>query len=410
MTTHIPKTLGMIPLEINDENRNPRGMKFARGESFRTVATECSALTANTCSTNKTRKYEPPPLRICQPDLKIVVGEGEGQRTYLYHSQVMASHSIYIDTILSMPRNEGELYKIGLPDVPAKTWENMMVFLKPSMVRQLDYQRASQLARFYNKYQFTEGVAICDIVLSQELSKQANNKNSVNGFPYSLSFLIDTVLVAQRYNLSQTLGAGKEKLCDAFNSRDVRARMTEGYINRLRPVIARSDRLWGELNLKVGSAMDLFDRENIMDEQLFGHVVSTQLRMAELQLSVIDTIDQVEMRGAGIEFCNGIFTKDDSGKCPYDDTISFTKKVQIDGEETVLRLYGTGDCTWYVSALESDNSEVTSFEETRHFYRANPVYSGPFYYWAPPRVEWEAVEQGPAPTLYYGTYETSCLL
>ena len=65
-------------------------------------------------------------IRSSDPDLTIYVGEGEQQKIYVYHGQIMAMHSRYIDTMLATPMCEQETRTIY-----SAIWENIIGYLQP---------------------------------------------------------------------------------------------------------------------------------------------------------------------------------------------------------------------------------------------------------------------------------------
>lgn len=62
-------------------------------------------------------------LRSCEPDLLIVVGSDGEKKEYRYHSPIMASHSVYIDTMLATPMQESQSLTIKFPDLTPRLWE-----------------------------------------------------------------------------------------------------------------------------------------------------------------------------------------------------------------------------------------------------------------------------------------------
>ena len=66
------------------------------------------------------------------PDLQVSIGEDE--QLYHYHSLILASQSLYIDTLLSSPvaHKEQEKMRISFPEIQPETWEKMMKYLGPS--------------------------------------------------------------------------------------------------------------------------------------------------------------------------------------------------------------------------------------------------------------------------------------
>jgi hypothetical protein len=98
------------------------------------------------------------------PDLAVTVGEEE--HLYNYHSLILASQSLYVDTILSSPaaRTEQEKGRISFPDITRETWEKMMKFLLPA-TNGPSTGDLVEIVPFYDKYQFLDGLAYCDKML-----------------------------------------------------------------------------------------------------------------------------------------------------------------------------------------------------------------------------------------------------
>ena len=67
-------------------------------------------------------------IRCSDPDLKVVLGEGEDADFQWHHSQTLATKSKYIDAMLSTPMKESEEHKITFPDINLGTWQKMMLW------------------------------------------------------------------------------------------------------------------------------------------------------------------------------------------------------------------------------------------------------------------------------------------
>jgi BTB/POZ domain len=105
------------------------------------------------------------------PDLEILVGPEK--RIYRYHALILASYSTYVDTILSTPmavQNQQEKC-LNFPDIPEETWEAMISYLEPGGYGRLiaSTTNVQMVLPFYDKYEFTDGLAMCDSLISQLL-------------------------------------------------------------------------------------------------------------------------------------------------------------------------------------------------------------------------------------------------
>ena len=121
------------------------------------------------------------------PDLEVTVGKND--RLYRYHSFILASQSLYVDTLLSSPaaRQEQEKGRISFPDVEVETWEKMIRFLSPGAV-QPTFTDMLEIVPLYDKYQFLDGLSYLDDILCKKIPdddlenwRSYSSKNA--GFP-----------------------------------------------------------------------------------------------------------------------------------------------------------------------------------------------------------------------------------
>lgn len=180
---------------------------------------------------------EPKRLRSAEPDLCVFVGAEK--KKYQYHSQIMASHSTYIDTMLATPMKESESLQISFPDLTPDLWELMVKSLDPSEVRGLSIENARKLAPPYDKYSFESGLKICDQVLS-EIFKENRGFEDVKP-THDLDSLIDSYLVANDANLAETLKFGDKYFQGALKSVGQYGRIifSANHLKKLAPVIVK---------------------------------------------------------------------------------------------------------------------------------------------------------------------------
>lgn len=102
------------------------------------------------------------------PDLEVVVGKEE--HVVRYHSLILASQSLYVDTLLSSPaaRKEQGKRRITFPDIKRATWEKMIDFLSPNVTNPT-HDELMEIIPFYDKYQFHDGLRYCDFVISKRI-------------------------------------------------------------------------------------------------------------------------------------------------------------------------------------------------------------------------------------------------
>ena len=113
-------------------------------------------------------------LKSAEPDLEVVVGQGNDTRTYRHHAVVLASYSDYIDTMLSVPMREQETRRITFPDITPADWENIMMMHQINGRRDLksfmNKEEAPILLPLLDKYQFNDALGACDASLANMFS------------------------------------------------------------------------------------------------------------------------------------------------------------------------------------------------------------------------------------------------
>ena len=113
-------------------------------------------------------------LKSAEPDLEVVVGQGNDTRTYQHHAIIVASYSDYIDTMLSVPMREQETRRITFPDITPADWENIMMMHQINGRRDLksfmNKEEAPILLPLLDKYQFNDALGACDASLANMFS------------------------------------------------------------------------------------------------------------------------------------------------------------------------------------------------------------------------------------------------
>ena len=113
--------------------------------------------------------------RFGSPDLEVTVGKTE--RLYHYHSLILASQSLYVDTILSSPaaKREQERGRISFPDIEVETWDKMIKYLSPTLTR-ITTKEMVELIPYYDKYQFQSMLDYLDEYLSELVFPEEKSK------------------------------------------------------------------------------------------------------------------------------------------------------------------------------------------------------------------------------------------
>ena len=204
------------------------------------------------------------------------------QKVFWHFSQVLASQSRYVDTLLSNPlkavatvaaagspatattrskkkqrrssnsrednddTDDAADYKvIAFPDITPTLWEKMLEYItSPASMLSMSTTKAMQLIVPYDKYEFTTGIELCDTIMSNYIGKK------VDTFSHRLRFystlddgvrIIKMIVMAHEKNLNQTINIGMywfmELLrCNKWNSRRF---FTVSHVQELVPVIDR---------------------------------------------------------------------------------------------------------------------------------------------------------------------------
>ena len=186
-------------------------------------------------------------LRSSEPDLKVIIGSEEAEKaapgadadgkasangdgaekkqpfvvTKWYHSPSLAAKSKYVDALLAAPMKESESRTITFPDISPETWELMMKFIDdPVASRSMKSKDVVKVAKFYDKYEFTGGSSLCDIVLRDYFKSVSQAcpldksfsipplHKSNNVVPPDLDFVTKAVELAHEANLKDAFEEG----------------------------------------------------------------------------------------------------------------------------------------------------------------------------------------------------------
>mmetsp|Transcript_14939 Transcript_14939/g.35647 ORF Transcript_14939/g.35647 Transcript_14939/m.35647 type:complete len:377 (+) Transcript_14939:127-1257(+) len=168
-------------------------------------------------------------IRSSEPDLKVIIGSDEAEKeeagadgeddaeqkprvvTKWYHSPSLAAKSKYVDALLAAPMKESESRTITFPDISPDTWDLMMKFVDdPLAIRSMKPEDVVQVAKLYDKYEFSGGRSLCDTILV-EYFKSVFKETFVtrtNKVVPDVDFIVASVVLAHEANLNDAFGEG----------------------------------------------------------------------------------------------------------------------------------------------------------------------------------------------------------
>ena len=126
-------------------------------------------------------------ISFAELDLEVTVGSGETRTVYMYHALVMAIWSNYIDRMLSSTMKEGQTKKITFPEIEPHEWEAMMMYLESGKRETPHVDEAKRLAKWYDKYEFQNGLAMCDGVIHDFITSEGDGNLDAKSDAYSLA-------------------------------------------------------------------------------------------------------------------------------------------------------------------------------------------------------------------------------
>ncbi|KAL9189363.1 hypothetical protein ACHAXT_009038 [Thalassiosira profunda] len=148
-------------------------------------------------------------LRSSEPDLKVVLGGGDGaENVQWHHANNLASKSNYIDALLAAPMREREERTISFPDISPDVWRKMLTFLDdPIAIRNMTPKDALEVVPFYDKYEFVEGRRLCNQVVADYL-RPSNIGALEKKFAVDFDLVVDLVAVAHSANMEDSFKLG----------------------------------------------------------------------------------------------------------------------------------------------------------------------------------------------------------
>ncbi|OEU23380.1 hypothetical protein FRACYDRAFT_233552 [Fragilariopsis cylindrus CCMP1102] len=168
-------------------------------------------------------------LRCAVANLKVIVGgeQGDGggnnttnddetpttKKVFWHYTTVLASQSRYVDALLASKKNDsyGEstaanFTEITFPDISPSQWKRMIKFLtNVKAAWDMSKKDAIELIILYDKYDFTQGIELCDRVLSSIFYKDSEEFKKHRNDLDLLDRCIDVVVLSHEKNLKETM-------------------------------------------------------------------------------------------------------------------------------------------------------------------------------------------------------------
>ena len=184
--------------------------------------------------------------KLLEENLKILLAPKEEDSGHPFfrmcNSSVMASHSVYVkEAILTTPPLNAEargttcpIVAVSFPDCTEETFDLMMRFLKPTEARKMTLNQAMTLAAPYDRYQFTEGKAVCDDLIDEYL--QGFLKREISQRYMAMDQVVASIAISYKTNLPKALRTSEEYLLDNLACWDP-LHFTVDQMKQLQPLI-----------------------------------------------------------------------------------------------------------------------------------------------------------------------------
>ena len=308
-------------------------------------------------------------ISFAELDLEVTVGSGETRTVYMYHALVMAIWSNYIDRMLSSTMKEGQTKKITFPEIEPHEWEAMMMYLESGKRETPHVDEAKRLAKWYDKYEFQNGLAMCDGVIHDFITSEGDGNLDAKSDAYSL---------ACNHNLVRSQQGGTTFFAEVLRDPLRRSRLTLADISTLAPPIGQMDELWAAVERILPTIEGQVNREVLVQETCFPMLLH----------QVIQKEDRVSVKGAGVSAVNGIYVREEGTR--YGVPMFAKKGIWNGNEETFSLFRNTTGTHWWISILAPVGVP-----------RSVDFYCAPSAANYPPGQRWVAHSNGvaPAPTV-----------
>ena len=238
-------------------------------------------------------------LRSVVYDLQITVGANvtTGARVFRYNSNIMASHSGYIDMMLATSMKEREAKTITFPEIHPEDWEQMIKYLNPLDTEEMGLEEALAIVEYYDKYQFETGRFFCDKIASDAII-DSNEE-------YTDDFKCEIAQRAQKCNMKKTKASAVEYIKKHLSPEGVRTALTEDGIRKITPYFGDASIREKLRELPGLRGMDLDN----LHENWFPKCLATVLQSMK-QETLDHIVRRIRVTSSGVPCVDGHYTFD----------------------------------------------------------------------------------------------------
>ena len=161
-------------------------------------------------------------LRLSEPDLKIILkykDDDDTQMTkeYEVYANILASMSKFVDASLSIEMKEKAEGVIVMQDVTPEVFDVALLYMSdPSAARSATPEDIIKVVEFYDKYEFSSGLKLCDDILHDFFTREM--KLDDKHPPENLDLLVDCIVLAEQLSLDQSKTSGLDYLESRFGN------------------------------------------------------------------------------------------------------------------------------------------------------------------------------------------------
>lgn len=111
----------------------------------------------------------PKKIRYQEPDVLVVVGDGESKEEFQCHGVVLSMASDYLDAMLSSNMKEGESSRIDFKDKSPEDWKLFFTFIDPTKLRkaELTIENIPTVLPWFHEFGMSGYLDECDTILSK---------------------------------------------------------------------------------------------------------------------------------------------------------------------------------------------------------------------------------------------------
>lgn len=264
-------------------------------------------------------------------------------------------------------------------------------------IRAMTPEDVMLVADFYDKYEFTGGLDLCDAVLLDYFTRN-KNKNPEKEAPENLDLLVDAIALADKLMLKKSRIVGNGFLEARLNSVSVpygRIMFTEDHFKTILPMLK---------NKTVNFGFIRGNPPEEMDSLLFPKYIVMALSDYRASKILAFMISKIIVSGTNSEI-DGEFTIDITGEC-YESG----RRCRWNGEEVTLDIDRNDDWDWAIIGelkILRANDDGDSDEEEYDLFQV-VLWKCPYsrnLKWPPNEPSWVPVEK-----LAHGTPKIECVL